>query len=164
MVLDLGRIPTFKGEVRQYLAYQSLQSVSLVLCHFSVCLSCLTCSYQPVPLAGVCASVVCCGSDGATYPTPCDLPWGVTCVKTTSVRLHGAGGGDSSPRVSGRALRRAPRRAQRRACKTPLRPRSTGEASLGWDSSVTSGYCRRARGRAHGRSCPGLRGASFPPP
>jgi len=28
----------------------------------------------------VCAQVICCGSDGVTYPTPCSTPSGVTCV------------------------------------------------------------------------------------
>ena len=29
---------------------------------------------------GFCAQVICCGSDGITYPTPCDAPEGITCV------------------------------------------------------------------------------------
>merc|ERR1712055_298385 len=29
---------------------------------------------------GFCAQVICCGSDGITYPTPCSTPYGVTCV------------------------------------------------------------------------------------
>merc|ERR1712008_450337 len=29
---------------------------------------------------GFCAQVLCCGSDGITYSTPCDAPDGVTCV------------------------------------------------------------------------------------
>jgi len=28
----------------------------------------------------LCAGVICCGSDGVTYPTPCDTPVGVSCV------------------------------------------------------------------------------------
>lgn len=28
----------------------------------------------------ICAQVLCCGSDGVTYPTPCSAPAGVTCV------------------------------------------------------------------------------------
>jgi len=28
----------------------------------------------------ICAQVICCGSDGVTYPTPCATPAGVTCV------------------------------------------------------------------------------------
>merc|ERR1712037_307226 len=28
----------------------------------------------------ICAQVICCGSDGVTYPTPCSTPEGVTCV------------------------------------------------------------------------------------
>merc|ERR1719348_1543507 len=34
--------------------------------------------YEPEP--EVCAQVLCCGSDGITYSTPCDLPKGVDCV------------------------------------------------------------------------------------
>jgi len=32
------------------------------------------------PEGGPCIQVLCCGSDGVTYPTPCDAPDGVTCV------------------------------------------------------------------------------------
>jgi len=28
----------------------------------------------------ICLQVLCCGSDGVTYPTPCSVPRGVTCV------------------------------------------------------------------------------------
>jgi len=35
-------------------------------------------SKPPGPV--ICIQVLCCGSDGVTYPTPCDKPEGVTCV------------------------------------------------------------------------------------
>jgi len=34
------------------------------------------CGSGPAP----CADVICCGSDGVFYPTPCDTPAGVSCV------------------------------------------------------------------------------------
>ena len=45
-----------------------------------------------VPFAGggvVCPQVLCCGSDGVTYPTPCDLPEGVTCVSNNECPAAG---------------------------------------------------------------------------
>merc|ERR1712172_97510 len=36
---------------------------------------------EGLPQSGqICAQVICCGSDGVTYPTPCSTPTGVTCV------------------------------------------------------------------------------------
>ena len=40
-----------------------------------------------------CAQVICCGSDGITYPTPCDMPDNVTCIDYNECPGEGVGGG-----------------------------------------------------------------------
>jgi len=40
----------------------------------------VVCGDSPGLEGQICAQVLCCGSDGVTYPTPCSAPAGVTCV------------------------------------------------------------------------------------
>merc|ERR1711971_327249 len=41
----------------------------------------LNSAVEGLPQSGqICAQVICCGSNGVTYPTPCSTPTGVTCV------------------------------------------------------------------------------------
>merc|ERR1712243_258519 len=61
------------------------ESVSNMTCYrlviFSLYLSLSSCCFPvPEPEPAPCIQVLCCGSDGVTYPNPCSTPPGVACV------------------------------------------------------------------------------------
>merc|ERR1712083_156143 len=72
-ILALGRPAT------SFLVFLSLgEQLSTMLLLF---ISLLNSPVEALPQSGqICAQVICCGSDGVTYSTPCAAPAGVSCV------------------------------------------------------------------------------------